>query len=150
MARKNTFCHVEWRSKDAARLQKFYSSLFDWKFNETGMPGYTMADFGNKGLGGGIMQLNDQGPPMPPGMTDYITVEELAPYEEKIKALGGHVVFSNMQVPNMGAFSGFTDVDGNMLALWKPSEPDKKAEKAAKKAAKAAKKAAKKEKKKKK
>ncbi len=141
MARKNHIQHVEWRSKDAPRLQSFYGSVFAWKFKDWN--GYAVVDTGDKDHGGGIMQLGE-GMPMPPGVTNYITVEDLAPYEEKIKSNGGQIFMSNQEVPGMGWFSVGADPDGNSLAIWKSAPRPKAARKAAKKAAKATKKAAKK------
>ncbi len=149
MGRKNPVQHVEWRTKDAARLKDFYGSIFDWKFMDW-MPGYIGIDFGQKDAGGGIFSI-PEGQPIPTGVSNFITVEELEPYEEQIKAKGGQVMMSGQEVPNVGRFTMFTDPDGNALALWQQFPPSKEQEKAARKAAKkekkAAKKAAKKEKK---
>ncbi len=117
MAKKNPISHVEWRSKDATRLQKFYAAVFNWKFTPSGMPGYTMIDFGNKGTAGGIMQITPE-MPAPAGLTNYANVEELAPHEEAIKANGGSVTMSK-ELPGIGWFSMFKDPDGNEFALWK-------------------------------
>ncbi len=40
MAKKNPVSHVEWRTKDPVRLQKFYGAVFNWKFSDAGMDGY--------------------------------------------------------------------------------------------------------------
>jgi len=145
MAKKNPISHVEWATKDAARLQKFYGNVFSWKFSASGMDGYTMVAFGNKETGGGVFAIGDR--PMPIGVTNYYTVEELAPHEDSIKANGGKVLMSNQEIPGIGWFSVCQDPDGNGFALWKQLKKDKKAarkaDKAAKKAAKQAKKAAK-------
>src|SRR6516225_9218610 len=87
MAKKNPISHVEWATKDAARLQKFYGAVFNWKCSPSGMDGYTMVAFGNKETGGGVFAIGDR--PMPIGVTNYYTVEELAPHEDSIKASGG-------------------------------------------------------------
>jgi uncharacterized protein len=145
MAKKNPISHVEWATKDAARLQKFYGNVFSWKFSASGMDGYTMVAFGNKETGGGVFAIGDR--PMPIGVTNYYTVEELAAYEDSIKSSGGKVLMSNQEIPGVGWFSVCQDPDGNGFALWKQFKKDKKAarkaDKAAKKAAKQAKRAAK-------
>ena len=141
---KHPIQHVEWRTRDAARLQAFYGSVYDWTFGEAG-PGYTII----QSLGG-IAQVND-GDPMPTGVSAYVTVENLAPHEEKIVAGGGKVLLSHHTIGDMGTISVFTDPDGNLMGMWMPAAKpakQKKAKKAAKKEKKAAKKAAKKEKKK--
>src|SRR4051812_41047255 len=143
MAKKHPISHVEWLTKNAERLQKFYGSIFNWKFSASGMPGYTMVNFGNKDVGGGIFAIGEQ--PMPQGVTNYYTVDELAPHEEAIRANGGAVHRSNQEIPGIGWFSVAQDPDGNMFALWKQApKPSKKEKKKAKKQAKQAKKAQKK------
>jgi predicted enzyme related to lactoylglutathione lyase len=144
MAKKQPISHVEWVTRNGERLQKFYGTVFNWKFSDSGMPGYTMVNFGNKETGGGIFQIGDQ--PMPTGVTNYYSVDELGPHEEAIRANGGQVHRSNQEIPGIGWFSVAGDPDGNMFALWKQApKPSKKEKKAAKKAAKKVQKAAKKE-----
>lgn len=144
MAKKQPIVHVEYRTRDAGKLKHFYGSVFEWKFDDV-MPGYTMFDAGNKELGGGIMHLGpDQ--QMPAGVSNYIGVKSLEETEGKITAHGGKILMSKQEVPGMGSFSVFTDVDGNFVGIWQAV--DKKEAKKAAKAAKAEKKAKKKEKKK--
>src|SRR5260221_4804951 len=102
MGKKNPIVHVEFRRKDKSRLQDFYASLFSWKFKEFGAD-YTVIDTGAKEGGAGIQQIRE-GMPMSPGVANYIAVDELAPYEEKIRAIGGQVTMSNQEVPGMGHF----------------------------------------------
>jgi predicted enzyme related to lactoylglutathione lyase len=143
MGHKNIINHIEFRSKDRNRLKHFYGELFAWKFQDFG-DGYTVIDTGAKESGGGIMQAGEH---EPTGVVNYISVDDLHAYEEKVKALGGHIKMSNIEVPGMGHFSVFADVDGNALALWQAAAPTKDSKKAAKKAKKAEKKAKKAEKK---
>ncbi len=137
---KNSIQHVEWRTRDRERLKSFYGSVFGWKFKDEMGGGYTLIDFGVKDMGGGIFPI----PPeqqMPTGVCNYVTVEDLGAYEEKIRASGGNVMMSGQEVPGFGWFSIFNDPDGNVVALWKsarrPKPPPKKkaaARKPAKKA----------------
>jgi predicted enzyme related to lactoylglutathione lyase len=144
MGHKNVINHIEFRTKDKNRLKSFYSDLFSWKFQDLG-DGYTTIDTGAKEAGGGIIQTGEN---EPAGVLNYISVDDLDGYEAKVKAKGGHVKMSKIEVPGMGHFSIFTDVDNNTLALWQNVEvAKKKAKKAEKKAAKAEKKAHKAEKK---
>ena len=138
MGAKNKIVHVEWRTQDKERLKSFYSSLFEWKFKDA-MPSYSLVESGNQELQGGIWQM-EVGSPVPVGVSNYVEVDELQPYEEKVKALGGQVLVSNQEVPGFGWFTMFTDVDHNVMALWRSSPDEKEARKAAKKARKAAKK----------
>ncbi len=142
---KNPIQHVEWRTRDRERLKNFYGSVFGWKFKEEMGGGYTMVDFGLEDMAGGIFAI----PPdqqMPTSVCNYVTVEDLGPYEEKIRASGGNVMISAQEIPGYGWFTIFGDPDGNVLAMWKsarPPPPKKKPvakKKPAKKKAKAGKK----------
>jgi predicted enzyme related to lactoylglutathione lyase len=139
MGRKNPIVHVEWHSNDSARLRKFYESVFNWKWSDP-MPGYALIDTGSKEGAAGLAQIVPERP-MPAGIVSYIDVDDLGAAEERIAASGGSVFVSKMEVPGMGHFSLFKDVDGNSVGIWQSAAPPKKA---AKRAAKAAKKAAKK------
>ncbi len=138
---RNPIQHVEWRTRDRDRLKSFYGSVFDWKFKDEMGGGYTLVDFGAKDMGGGIFPI----PPeqqIPTGVCNYVAVEDLGPYEEKIRASGGNVMMSGQEVAGYGWFTIFTDPDGNALALWKSAAPPKapaKKKPAAKKPAKRAK-----------
>jgi predicted enzyme related to lactoylglutathione lyase len=139
MGKKNPINHVEWRTREEARLRHFYSNLFKWKFkDEDG--GYTLVDFGNKDSAGGIFRIPKDAPTTPTGITPYITVEDLAAVEAKIQELGGKVVMSKQEVAEHGWFTTFTDPDGNAMAIWQEM-PKKEKKRQAKKARKSAKKA---------
>ncbi len=140
MAKKHPVNHVEWRTRDTARLQRFYGDLFSWKFAAAG-PSYTMVSTGNKELTGGIMQIEKDQHQVTPGLSNYVLVDDLTAYEARVHELGGKVLMSKQEVQGMGWFSIFHDVDGNVMALWQNIDKKalKKEEKRAKKAAKAAK-----------
>lgn len=106
----NVIQHIEWTTQNASRLQKFYGSIFDWKFSQL-MPGYISIE----GVGG-IFAAPDKR--MPIGITQYVNVADLEKTEKAIVKAGGRVVKSNQPVPGMGRFSMFTDPDGNLMALW--------------------------------
>src|SRR6476646_9034535 len=114
MGHKNLINHIEFRTKDKNRLKSFYGDLFAWKFQDFG-DGYTVIDTGAKEAGGGIMQTGEN---EPTGVVNYISVDDLDGYEAKVKAKGGQVKMSKIEVPGMGHFSIFSDVDNNVLALW--------------------------------
>ena len=134
MGKRSPIVHVEWRSKDVARLQAFYRAVFRWKF-EDAMPGYSVADTGSKEVGAGFMQL-DAGDSHEPGVVSFLAAEDLAETEAAIREAGGKVLASSQPVPGWGRFSIFTDPDGNQLALWQSESAVKKEEKRTAKTAK--------------
>lgn len=107
---KNVIQHIEWTTRDPKRLQKFFGKVFDWKFRKA-MPGYTMIE----GVGG-IFGAPDAA--MPISVIPYVNVADLDKAERAITAGGGKIHKSKQPVQGMGAFTMFSDPDGNLLALW--------------------------------
>lgn len=130
---KNVIQHHEWNTRDPKRLQTFYSKIFDWKFNDRMMPGYTLIE----GIGGVFEITPDMGD-MPAGITNYVNVADLDATEKRIRAAGGRIYKSRQEVPNMGWFTIFADPDNNTVAIWQAMKrkPAARAKTAAKKAAK--------------
>ena len=56
-------------------------------------------------------------------MTVYIQVDDLQAYLDKAEGLGGKTMIPPTEVPGMGHFAWFTDIDGNILGLWQPVAP---------------------------
>src|SRR5262245_753869 len=117
MGKKHPFNHFEFRTRDSNKLQSFYGTLFGWKFSDGG-PGYTMISTGNDEVGAGIMQLGPDMASAKPGLSGYIHVKSLEDTEARIRELGGNVLASKQEVPGMGHFSVFVDVDGNQMGVW--------------------------------
>jgi len=76
--------------KDGPGLQRFYSTLFDWKIADAGGgSGYGLIEAGPQGIAGGIGASPDGGPGQ---VTFYVEVEDLAAYLAKAEELGGTTV----------------------------------------------------------
>jgi uncharacterized protein len=130
---KNVIQHHEWNTRNPKRLQTFYSKIFDWKFNDKVMPGYTLID----GIGG-IFEITPEMGDMPTGVTNYINVADVDATEKRIREAGGTIYKSKQEVPNMGWFTIFADPDNNTVAVWQPmkKKPVARAKAAVKKSAK--------------
>ncbi|HZJ54396.1 MAG TPA: VOC family protein [Myxococcaceae bacterium] len=114
----NPFVHVELQTTDLKKARDFYSRLFDWKLEDTPMPGfgtYTMIGVG-EGTGGGMMAA--QSPGAPSHWLAYVDVSDLASATRKAKDLGAQVVVDSMPVADMGKFSIIQDPTGAHLGLW--------------------------------
>jgi uncharacterized protein len=115
----NGFVHVELHTNDLARAKDFYSKLFDWKLQDTPMPGgggtYTMIDVGS-GTGGGMVV--NQAPGMPPHWMAYVGVDDVRASTKKAKDLGAKVVVDVMEVGEYGTMSVIVDPTGATLAMW--------------------------------
>ena len=121
----NPFVHVELHTGDLKRAKEFYGKLFDWKLDDTPMPGggaYTMINVGT-GTGGGMM--TSPAPGVPPHWLAYVGVEDVRAATQKARELGAKVVQDVMEVGEYGTMSVITDPTGATLAMWQPKSGHK-------------------------
>lgn len=115
----NRVVHFEIVGKDAIRLQKFYSELFDWKIAEPSGPEtgfYGLVDEATSGLPGGIGQEPGGGS----RVTVYVGVPDLQAALDKAVSLGGQVAMTPTEIPGTGVtMAYFLDPDGNGVGLLK-------------------------------
>ncbi len=111
---KHSVCHIEWCSTDLERTKAFLSGLFGWKFKPWGKE-YLL--FGTpEGPNGGIMKVDKVILGKSPYI--YIQVDEIEPYLEKAKELGGGIDTPKKEIPKVGWFAHVTDYDGNIIGLF--------------------------------
>jgi len=111
---KHTINHVQWSVTDMERAKAFYGGLFGWSF-ETWGDNYTTFK-PPEGLEGGLMKVDQVKPGQSPYI--YIEVEELEPYLERARELGGGVDVPKTEIPQIGWFAHLTDPDGNIVGLF--------------------------------
>jgi predicted enzyme related to lactoylglutathione lyase len=114
--------HVEIHVKEPKKVQQFYSSLFGWKFQE--VPGINYWLFETpSGPGGGLGGLQPGN--WQSGVTNYISVNSVDEYQEKIKKAGGKIIVPKAEVMGQGWFAVFEDPAGTRMALWQqnPNAP---------------------------
>lgn len=112
---KHTFCHIEWGSTDLERTKTFLSGLFGWKFEAFGADYLVFST--PEGPGGGIMKVEKVKAGESPYV--YILVDEIEPYLNKARELGGSVAVPSTEIPNVGWFAHIKDPDGNIFGLFK-------------------------------
>ena len=108
--------YVEFPATSIADTQKFYSSVFGWKFEDYG-PDYTAFHDGR--LSGGFFRSEEAAPA---GVLVVIYATDLEAVEKKIQTSGGRIVKSTFSFPGGRRFH-FTDPSGNQLAVWSDREP---------------------------
>jgi predicted enzyme related to lactoylglutathione lyase len=119
----HTIVHFEIPADDVEKLRKFYSALFGWKIEKMPGPveyyGIETVPVTKKGIperpgvNGGMMKK--QNPEHKP--VNYIAVESVDAYIEKIAALGGKVIVPKMEVPGIGWWALALDPEGNQFAI---------------------------------
>ncbi len=113
----HTIVHFDIPADDPEALARFYSQLFGWKIEKTPGPvDYWLIETApeGRGVGGGMMRR--EAPEQRPN--NYILVESVAEFSEKVQQLGGKIVVPKMAVPQMGYFALAIDPEGNSFGLW--------------------------------
>ena len=114
----NILTHFEIPSNNLEKTKEFYSELFNWEFNFVEEMGYMMFSIPSSEeptpMGGGLVKSENGNN----RIVNYITVENIDSDGEKIVELGGEIVVPKTPVPGMGWFIHFSDLDGNVMAIW--------------------------------
>jgi predicted enzyme related to lactoylglutathione lyase len=129
----NGVVHFEIYARDAEKLAKFYSTLFDWTIEATPGMDYRYVK---------TVETDAQGMPTKPGgingglivrpagfedrgWVNYVNVESLDPAVKRAQDLGATVMKPRAPVPGMGWFAMLVDPQGNSFAMWE-RDPDAK------------------------
>lgn len=113
----NPFVHIELQTRDMAKSEKFYRSLFDWKLEEIPGMDYTIIKVG-EGTGGGMMKN-----PVPGAQDNwlpYILVDDVPTSTKKAQNLGATICKGVTEISGIGWFSVLSDPTGAVFALFQP------------------------------
>ena len=124
--KKNPVVHFEIYARDAEKLAKFYSTLFDWSIEA--MPGMDYhyvktVDTDEKGMATQPGGINGGLLVRPAGFEDrgwinYINVDSLDEAVTRAQDLGARVMKKREAVPGRGWFAMLVDPQGNSFAMW--------------------------------
>lgn len=138
----NRVVHFEIHTDDMDRAQKFYESVFGWKFMQMG------AEFGNYrvimtgpgpdemakgvrmedvGINGGMMKRNAPKPEKvglsPMSYVCVVGVDNIDTYIEKARAAGGVEHMPKTPIPTVGTVAYYADTEGNLFGMIEPERP---------------------------
>jgi predicted enzyme related to lactoylglutathione lyase len=113
----HSFCHIEIPTTNLNKAVSFYKELFGWKIEIGAFPDYAMFETGEQ-PGGGIMKVEKIATPSGIGVVTYVLVEEVTDFLNKAKKLGGKIIKEKTEIPNMGWYGLFSDLDGNVFGLY--------------------------------
>lgn len=108
--------HFEIGCRNSPKTQDFYSKLFGWKIEVHG-PAAMVNTGSTSGIQGHITALGHEPHNY---VTVYVQVDNIQAYLDKAGQLGGKTLIPPQEVPGMGHFAWMTDLDGNVIGLWKP------------------------------
>jgi uncharacterized protein len=105
--------YFEVGSRDHQALVGFYRELFGWRLNEIS-DGYTMIDTqAGGGLVGGVGRSGDG----TPWVSFYVVDDSPQALLDRVLALGGSTVVPVTEIPGIGTFAMFGDLDGNVIGI---------------------------------
>lgn len=112
----NALCHFELMTNDPNRAKNFYERVFNWKFDEKSMPGYTLINTGAEPSGGMFAK-----PDGTPGACHniYFQVNDIDAALKNATEAGGKVLVRKTAIPNVGHFAMFADPDGIAVGIMK-------------------------------
>lgn len=113
----NPLCHFELMTDDVARCKAFYGAVFDWKFDDEAMPGYTIVQTGQD-PGGGVFARPQEAPHA--CLNVYFTVGDIDKTLAKAVELGGKVLVPKTPIPGVGHFALFADPEGIVIGIMRP------------------------------
>jgi predicted enzyme related to lactoylglutathione lyase len=111
----NPVVHWELMVGDLENAKAFYRSVFDWKIDDSGMPGYASIDTGSRPPGG--MMARPESVPVC-ALNTYFAVDDIDSTLAKALAAGGSLIAPKTPVPGIGAWAMFTDPDGIPIGVF--------------------------------
>lgn len=110
----NPIVHWELLVVDEAKGKEFYGNVFDWSFNESSFPGYSLIETGME-PGGGILTKPDMAPT--PALNTYFKVDDVDATLAKATEAGGAIIAPKTHIPGVGYWGMFADPDGIPIGI---------------------------------
>ncbi len=121
--------HFELGVDDLDRAKNFYSTVFGWTLDTMDMPGggqytgiittdvdpETMTPTQPGAINGGMVMRSETVTPAP---VVTIEVSGIDAALAQVESAGGKTVAPRTEIPGMGAYAYFTDLEGNVMGLW--------------------------------
>jgi uncharacterized protein len=108
--------HVELPAQDTDRATRFYSSLFGWQFQDSGMPGIDYRMF--QGEPAGAVYASESGER---GPIVYFDSDDIDADVAKVRELGGEAE-DKQPIPGIGWFARAKDTEGNPISFFQSDE----------------------------
>jgi hypothetical protein len=136
-SKPGSIVHVEIHSPAPEKTQRFYESVFGWKFESVPAMNYTTFTAPSPPNGGIMSPMEGEGPTV----MNYILSTEIDETIRKIELAGGAILVPKSEIPKMGWFAIFRDPAGVTQAVYQDvARPARPAAARARKAKRAAKK----------
>ena len=125
----NPVVHFELPYDDAARIVRFYQSVFGWKTQALGpeMGNYVLATTAEAdtiptavrgAINGGFFQRDAKMPGQQPSVV--IGTQDIGASMKAVNTAGGEVLGEPMLIPGVGQYVAFFDTERNRLSMLQP------------------------------
>jgi predicted enzyme related to lactoylglutathione lyase len=121
----NAVAHFAINADDFDRAQRFYGSVFGWKFVAWGPPGFCMIESGaaTVPLRGSLQKRREIVPGVAMrGFECTIAVDDIDATLAAVQANGGTIVMRKCTLPGVGQLFFFQDTEGNVAGAMQYDE----------------------------
>ncbi len=113
----NDVAHFAIHADDCERAKRFYETVFGWKFQPWGPPGFWLIETSKGAVGGSLQQR--QHVVSGRGMIGFectIGVEDVRSTASSVEKAGGTVVMKPFLIERVGTLIQFQDTEGNSVS----------------------------------
>lgn len=109
-----TFRHFAINADDLPRARRFYESVFGWRFDPWGPPGFYQIHNAGTGVIGALQERRELAPDVPMrGFEASFGVDDLRATIAAIEANGGRILMQPYRIDGVGELVYFEDSEGN-------------------------------------
>ena len=111
---------------DVPRARTFYATVFGWRFEPWGPPGFYLIDTGQDadGVRGGLQERRELAPGQKMvGFECTITVPDIDQAIRALEANGGRLATPKFHIPTVGTVAYFFDTEGNVAGIIQQDAP---------------------------
>ncbi len=113
----NDLAHFAIHADDCERAKRFYETVFGWKFQPWGPPGFWLIETSKGAVGGSLQQR--QHAVSGRGMIGFectVGVEDVRATASAVEKAGGTVVMKPFLIERVGTLIQFQDTEGNSVS----------------------------------
>jgi predicted enzyme related to lactoylglutathione lyase len=121
----NQLAHFAIEADDLSRAQRFYTQVFDWRFEAWGPPDFFMIATAEGQEPGTFGSLQKRHHPRGDGMNAFectIAVADADATARRVQAAGGTIVLPRMTIATVGHLIKFRDTEGNLVGAMQYDE----------------------------
>ena len=106
--------HIAINADDTGRARAFYETVFGWKFQPWGPPGFYNTPDAGPGVWAAVQGRRKIEDHVMPGMEITFGVEDIEATRAAIEAAGGTVLMAPYHIETVGRLIFFRDTEGNI------------------------------------